>query len=75
MNLALEAKNAQLNTRLEKLMKDSTGVSVMDFKINFSKQDLDLGRGRLIEELLELRQTEQSNCIKIASHSHEKCNQ
>lgn len=58
MNRALEEKNRQLNLRLEKLMKDATGVSVMDFKINFSRQDIELGRGRLVEELLELRQTE-----------------
>jgi hypothetical protein len=27
----------------------------MDFKINFSKKDIELGKGRLVEELLELR--------------------
>ena len=55
LNNALEEKNRSLKTRLERLMKDTTGVSVMDFKINFSRQDLELGKGRLVEELLELR--------------------
>lgn len=69
-NLALEDKNRQLNLRLEKLMRDATGVSVMDFKINFSRQDIELGRGRLVEELLELRQTEQGQAIKAGGGSH-----
>jgi molecular chaperone DnaK (HSP70) len=55
LNIALFKKTI---APVEKVMKDATGVSVMDFKINFSRQDIELGRGRLVEELLELRQTE-----------------
>ena len=69
-NAALEDKNRQLNLRLEKLMREATGVSVMDFKINFSRQDIELGRGRLVEELLELRQAEQGQAIKVGGGSH-----
>lgn len=70
LNHSLEEKNTHLNSRLEKLMKDTTGVSVMDFKINFSRQDLELGKGRLIEELLELRVGEQGHSLKTANHTH-----
>jgi hypothetical protein len=36
---AMEEKNRLLVQRLEKLMKDTTSLSVMDFKIAFDKYD------------------------------------
>ena len=37
-------------------MNDRTGVSIMDFKQQFGPLDRELGRGRLLQEITELRQ-------------------
>ena len=39
-------------------MSDKTGVSIMDFKQQFGWQDRELGRGRLLQEIAELRKGE-----------------
>ena len=44
----------------------------MDFKINFSKKDIELGKGRLVEELLELRVKELGQAQKSVSNQ-DKC--
>ncbi len=43
---------------MEKLMNEKTGVSIMDFKQQFGWIDRELGRGRLLKEIGELRATE-----------------
>ncbi len=45
-------------------MKVTTGVSALDFKIQFNRHDILLCKGRLIEELQELRVGEIKNVNK-----------
>ncbi len=55
---ALEEREKQAAKRMEKLMNEKTGVSIMDFKQQFGWIDRELGRGRLLQEIGELRATE-----------------
>jgi hypothetical protein len=55
---AIEDKNKQLVKKLEELMQGRTGLSVMDFKIQFGKADREMARGRLLQEVAQLRREE-----------------
>lgn len=58
---ALDAKNRQIFAKLEKLMKDTTSLSAMDFKIGFDCFDRTVGAGKLLEEIAKVRKAEIKN--------------
>lgn len=55
---AFDSKNKQLTLRIEKLMKEEGRASITDYKLPFDKHDRDIERGRLLQEIQEVRESE-----------------